>query len=514
MYSTSNDFDTIVSAGKGIYTITVTRTYDDQILDLDIDNFEYTGAKCVSDSITFGNALCQCVTFSIHNPNINLEGEELFIEQGLMINDSLENVPIGYFVVQKPVSDGEVTTYTCYDRMTKLEQYYKNENQYVNAFDILYDISQITGVTINRPDPTTNYFIDTGAMSNWGDVFTMREVVGFIGGLYGKDAYANRDGEIEFKWYEQINYTIDGNRIYQGQINIESDSNMTIDKLVCKKQLPGYYDEEYEYGTGDNIVYISNPFMNENIIEDTYDAIDGLTFRGLNVEFIGDFRIDLGDIINVVKNSVTYKCLVMEITHECDGGIRTRIICHAQADEDFGSGYVGHSTRNLDRVNNAVSNYGIGISPTRVYLKKNSPDSYAPIATSSDIQYIIQSVHNNASINNPLIYSTSESIVGKWIDGKHVYQRVVEINNVSSGFTTIIDGSTTLIDKLVSISGYVLVGTVDHVLPYYYADSGVTTTYYRLLKGNSGTWNNSVMLHASSSVDKLIAIVQYTKTTD
>lgn len=356
MYVTSEEFDEIVESGNAVYSIRITRTSDDTVLNLNIDNFEYIGSKCAHENITFGNALCQSVKFSIHNPSVRLENEELFIEQGLELEDeSMEYVPIGYFIVQKPVSDGEVTTYTCYDRMIKLEGLYANENQYVNVFDVLYDISKITGVTINRPDTTKNYFIDTGQMSQWDDLFTMREVVGYLGGLYGKDAIVDRDGEIVFKWYESTGYAIDGNLMYQGSTKIESEYDMEIEKIVVRKQLPGYETEEYTEGSGLKTVYADNPFTNESIVEETFERVEGLTFRGLTTEFLGDFRIDLGDIISVTKDNHVYPCCVMEISHKSDGGVRTKIICHQKTESEQKFSYTGSMTRNLNRDSDALA---------------------------------------------------------------------------------------------------------------------------------------------------------------
>lgn len=356
MYTTSEEFNKLVQDGKSVYHVSITKVSNGEALNLPIDNFEYVGAKCVSDNITFGNAFCQKVKFSIHNPTILLGNEELFVEQGLYLEDgTLEKVPIGYFIVQKPVSDGEVTTYTCYDRMIKLEDLYMNENKYSNVFDVLYDISRITGVEIEKPDEETNYFIDTGNMGEWDNLFTMREVVGYLGGLYAKDAIVNRTGKIIFKSYEEINYMIDGHLIYQGSTSIESEYDMVVEKIVCLKQMPGYEGEEFTAGEGLHTVYMENPFMNESILEETFERISGLTFRGLSTEFLGDFRLDLGDVINVVKNNKSYKCCIMEIKHQSDGGVRTDVVSHAKTESEQSYKFTGNTARDMRRNNDALA---------------------------------------------------------------------------------------------------------------------------------------------------------------
>lgn len=355
MYSTSQEFDDLLTNQEAIYYITITKTSTGQVVDMNIDNFEYTGSKCVDQNFTFGNALCQSVKFSVHTPNVLLQNEEIFIEQGLYVDGVLENVPIGYFIVQKPVSDGEVTTYTCYDRMVKLDDLYMNEQKYANVFDVLYDISQITGIVINKPDHTKNYFIDTGNMSEWDNLYTMREVVGYLGGLYGKDALVDRNGEIVYKAYDDINYTINGNVIYQGGTTIESEYNMVVEKIVCRKVLPGYADEEYTVGSGLKTVYVENPFMNESILEETFERLEGLTYRGLSTKFLGDFRLDLGDIVTVVKDNTSYKCCIMEINHQCDGGLITKITSHAKTETEQNYRYNGTMSRTVNRDSTAIA---------------------------------------------------------------------------------------------------------------------------------------------------------------
>lgn len=359
MQEMSDEFNDIVENGNALYHITITRVRDNRILDLPIDNFKYIGVKCADDNITFGNAPCQSVTFSIHNPEINLENEELFIQQGLYLeDDTLENIDLGYFTVQKPISDGEVTQYVCYDRMIKFEKTYTvSDGVDARVSDILSDIQDLTGVRIRWSTLIVglDYQLEE-TKSTWDGKFTMREMIGYLGGLYGKDAIVNRAGEVEFNWYTPVNgYTLDGSRIYQGATNIETEYDMSIEKIVCSVSVPGSSTRKVVVGTGDRIVYVSNPFMHDYMLAAIYERIRNFRYRGITAEFLGDFRLDLGDIINVTKGNETYQCCVMEISHQSDGGVRTTISSHNKTEREQEFNVTGSVTRSIDRTSNTLA---------------------------------------------------------------------------------------------------------------------------------------------------------------
>ena len=142
-------------------------------------------------------------------------------------------------------------------------------------------------------------------------------------------------------------------------------------------------------------------------------------------------------------------------------------------------------------------------------------DHYSVSDFNQNFTTIDQQMKANSVAVKGFDYSTSEKVVGTWINGKPVYQRTDTMQNLSSGFSTILDGTSAAVDELVF--SYVVLLTPDGintVVPYYYADTSVSPVYYRVLKGTTSTWNNGVMLHASTAVTELTAILQYTKTTD
>lgn len=457
MQEMSDEFNDIVENGNALYHITITRVRDNKILDLPIDNFKYIGVKCADDNITFGNAPCQSVTFSIHNPEINLENEELFIQQGLYLEDgTLENIDLGYFTVQKPTSDGEVTQYVCYDRMIKFEKTYTTSysDRDLNVSNILSEIANLTGVMFeNYPIVGIDYNITDGApKSAWDGRFTMREMIGYLGGLYGKDAIVNRAGEVEFNWYTPVDgYTLDGSRIYQGATNIETEYDMYIEKIVCSVQVPGGSARKVVVGTGNRIVYVSNPFMHDYMLSAIYERIRNFRFRGMTAEFLGDFRLDLGDVINVTKGNETYQCCVMEISHQSDGGVRTTISSHNKTESEQEFNVTGSVTRSIEKLNEYARDYGINIDSEKISLVEDKSKNSIPLATEEMIDNI---PINGNCINTPMIYSTDEKKVGVWIDGKSIYQKTIHIPHIPDGGTLEIDPQVNNLYEIIDFNGY------------------------------------------------------------
>ena len=493
MQEMSDEFNDIVENGNALYHITITRVRDNEILDLPIDNFKYIGVKCADDKI-------------------NLENEELFIQQGLYLeDDTLENIDLGYFTVQKPISDGEVTQYVCYDRMIKFEKTYTVSDGVdpLIVSNILSDIQDLTGVRIRWSTLIVglDYQLEE-TKSAWDGRFTMREMIGYLGGLYGKDAIVNRAGEVEFNWYTPVNgYTLDGSRIYQGATNIETEYDMSIEKIVCSVSVPGSNTRKVVVGTGDRIVYVSNPFMHDYMLAAIYDRIRNFRYRGITAEFLGDFRLDLGDVINVTKGNETYQCCVMEISHQSDGGVRTTISSHNKTEREQEVNITGSVTRSLDKLNEHARDYGIDIDSEKISLVEDKSKDSIPLATDE----LIDNITFTAQLfENPTIYSFNEQRIGVWVDGKPLYQKTVYISSLPNNATTNYPHGISDISAIVGMDSFVKwsSGWITN-LPWVASGDDTET-----ITASAGLTNIQVATNKNRTSMSAYIILRYTKTTD
>ena len=89
--------------------------------------------------------------------------------------------------------------------------------------------------------------------------------------------------------------------------------------------------------------------MTQANLNEIYKKIGGFQFRPLTVKFVGDWRLEVGDIITVNKGGVDYKVPIMQITHECDGGLMDTVTSIGQSDTENSNIASGPITKQMER---------------------------------------------------------------------------------------------------------------------------------------------------------------------
>lgn len=123
---------------------------------------------------------------------------------------------------------------------------------------------------------------------------------------------------------------------------------------------------------------------------------------------------------------------------------------------------------------------------------------------------------SNGFVTNGMVYSTSEQVVGKWIDGKPLYQKTFVYSGSlpTNAETTII--TLTGIDNVVQIFGDIIYNNAaKFTLPYVSYVGDVMIIYSRSTGLSTNTFD---IVYAAKGVAKPVTQVnytlQYTKTTD
>lgn len=337
----SNEYNSIAQNDNARYYAVV--KYNNEELNIDLQDFDYKGMINADDDITIGNTCSASVSFSLYNPDIVLTNKEIEIKQGLLVNGKIESLRMGFFTIQKPTSDGEVTEYVGYDRMIKAEKTYSSKLKFpAKTQDIMNEIASALGIVFATKLPKSY------SISERPSGYTYREIIGFIAAMYGTNAIINRDGQLEFKWYTNVNYIIDGGRYYENGIEIDSENDYILQKITCVVA-KNNETTTLTSGTGTQGISINNPLMTQSILNSIYDNIKSFTFRAMSVKFLGDFRIDLGDIITVKQNGKKYSVPVMQIEHQCDGGVITKITSVAKTEDEQEIDTSGPSTKAMNR---------------------------------------------------------------------------------------------------------------------------------------------------------------------
>lgn len=310
-----------------------------------LNEFKYSNIINPNNSISIGNTCSSSVTFSIYNPEITLENKDITIFEGVKSNSGIEYVQIGIFTVTKEESNGEYTKYTAYDKMYKAEKGYFSALTYPSTDkSILEEICTKLGIQLATSITNTHTITDKP------QGYTMREMIGYMAMLQGGNAAINSDGNLEIKWYKDSGYVLDGHQYYQQGVTFTTSKDFTIRKLTCNNTKSGDKEtSEITAGDGATGLTFANPFMTQSNLNEVYNKIGDFQFRPLTVKFLGDWRLEAGDIITVNKGGVDYKVPIMQITHECDGGLIDTVASIGQSDTENSNIAAGPITKQMKR---------------------------------------------------------------------------------------------------------------------------------------------------------------------
>lgn len=354
-----------------------------------LNNFKFQNIINPNNEITIGNTCSSGVTFSIYMPAISLENKEITIFEGVKVGTEIKYIKLGIFTVTKQTSDGEYTNYEAYDRMYKADMPYFSDMTFPSTDKaILNEICGKLGISL-----ATN-IVTAHTISDKPQGYTYREIIGYMAMLQGCNAVINSDGNLELRWYKDSGYVLDGHKYYQQGVTFTTSKDFIIQKLTCNNTKSGSTEQsQITSGDGATGLTFANPFMTQAILDEVYKKIGGFTFRPLTVKFVGDYRLEVGDIITVNKSGVDYKVPIMQITHECDGGLMDTVTSIGQSDTENTSVASGPITKQMERY------YADLILVNKALINKLSVDEadirYASIETLKAVNADIDNLKTN-----------------------------------------------------------------------------------------------------------------------
>lgn len=471
-----------------------------------LNNFKFQNMINPNNEITIGNTCSSGVTFSIYMPAISLENKEITVFEGVKVGTEIKYIKLGIFTVTKQTSDGEYTSYEAYDRMYKADMPYFSDMAFPSTDKaILNEICGKLGISLATNIATEH------TISDKPEGYTYREIIGYMAMLQGCNAVINSDGNLELRWYKDSNYVLDGHKYYQQGVTFTTSKDFIIQKLTCNNTKSGS-TEQSQITSGDGATGLSfaNPFMTQAILDEVYEKIGGFQFRPLTVKFVGDYRLEVGDIITVNKSGVDYKVPIMQITHECDGGLMDTVTSIGQSDTENTSVASGPITKQMERY------YADLILVNKALINKLSVDKadirYASIETLKAVNADIDNLKTNkldatyADIINANVESLkaanaeitqlkANSLTANIADLKYAQ---IDFANVKGQVVTtslIKDGAVTN-EKVQSLSANKLTaGTIDA--------SKITVTNLNADNITVGTINGKRIGTGSLSLDKL-----------
>ena len=318
-----------------------------------------------AEEITIGSAVASYIQATVENKGISLSGKEVSLEIGVEVDGEMEYIPMGLYTIQNPKIESNKVTFTAYDPLAnKCNAAYYSKLEYpVDALDILDEISNMTGVPIDTSTLQRGIQIDQRTIIEEGDYdevaeedtiimsfvnpfngYTYKETIGFIAGLFGKFATCGRTGEIQFRWYQDITYEIQSNIFYNDLQ--ETEESFSIERLTCDNS-----DQALSSGTGTTGISMQNPVMTQDNLDNVFSKVKGLTYTPAVLRFIGDMRLDIGDIVTAVKNDGTkFKIPIISLITSFDGGLMQTVASYGNTAEEDDSDTKGPLTEMAERV--------------------------------------------------------------------------------------------------------------------------------------------------------------------
>lgn len=310
-YSVSSDYkETIYSGGathKAILTINGIEIPNSQIESIEISD----PLIDIQQKIFYlGQFVSKQITIKFKNTEgIPIEGNvELSI--ATLINDEWEVVPIGKFLIETNTEDYYTNNkLTCLDYAVKMKTNCDFSSLIVAEDGTITPVSLETllqwicnhyGVELGAyPDTNKDYLI-----SAYDNTLSGKYYISLIAELMASNAHFGRDGKlyiipIKQSPIEQINAL--------KSKSFNSTSSYTISKVI--------YDDgtrKVESGTDENdtlFIRSENMFVldnHEELINNIYDAVNGLTIDSIKTENYGDVSLDCSDIITYILDDKTY----------------------------------------------------------------------------------------------------------------------------------------------------------------------------------------------------------------
>lgn len=359
MYKTSDKFNSAVCGdGRTFYARISDGTHE---VTSGILSVKQTSRSVPDECITVGGAVSSYVEVEMIPPSFSLDNAELNVSIGMLIDGEKEWVPLGLFTVQKPKTDSGVVKFTAYDRIqSRMNGMYASELTYpCDGKKVLAEISKKTGVPVDTSNLPDGVMIPLRAVSTESttddsgnkaentsytapfDGYTYREAVAYIAQLYGMFSTMDRAGNLAFRWYTASNFSVSASRYYDDLTLAETV--FSVEKITCQAG-----NDTFSAGDGNVCISLENPVMTQDRLTAVHQQIKGLEFLPASVSFLGDPRIDVGDIITIIdKSGNVVKIPVMSLVQDYDGGLLSEI-------QSFGKSEVtgqnkGPTAQKLDR---------------------------------------------------------------------------------------------------------------------------------------------------------------------
>lgn len=285
----------------------------------DVLSFKWTAS--LPTYLSIGNALCTCIQCSAVGISVSIYGT--WLDAYISIVGSDEWVKIGHFKAEKPTVQNGVVTFTAYDIMNEFSKIMFNKKLGTVTLEECYRaiISSIN--TAVNGISYIGFSNDIASLEINADMifgYDCRSALAYIAGYVGRNCVISNTGAIEMRGFTSRDYTLNDDRIDVPEL---SDNTSTLNFLAASvnnatKLLSG--------NDGEGLEFIC-PIMSQERLDALYSSLSSEaspihSFKtGKIKHLLGDFRLQLGDVISLEYGSETFTMPISSISFEFDGGL-------------------------------------------------------------------------------------------------------------------------------------------------------------------------------------------------
>lgn len=294
---------------------------NDKIVDLTV---EYS--LSASEKLTIGTIVASKLNFSIREfeaniaenatvePYIRFEGgltwneavNEWNIEEATWNFDKTEWMPLGkYYVDNREFTEQRLWKFECYDATVLLHQNYISALTYPQTMrSVLQEACSQVGIQIaNIELINENYQV-----SLLPTEITLHKVISYIASANCCSAFIDRDGKLKFiklspEMYNTPACTITRRDYFKAK---RTNDKVVIDtvKLYEKDEFTEGEFSELVRGTGSShtTLNIVNPFMNEDILDDVYNTLNGFEYIPYELDYKCFPNLEIGDVVTIEQS--------------------------------------------------------------------------------------------------------------------------------------------------------------------------------------------------------------------
>lgn len=420
MYNTTQEIDNIIRGSCRKFSAKI-EVSENTITD--VKSVKISRGIISEDKISIGNTVSTSAQVIIKKVDFELEGQ--IAKLSFQINNV--DIPMGVFTITKAVTTDNLTTITMSDTLSILaERIYVSELNFpTNDTEVMQEICESMGIEFVTSDSSL-------IISSKPEGYTKREIIGFVAAKHGKNAVINREGNLELKWFNDIEYDINKDFIQAPELQ---DGEIEVNSLTVNTS----EDDSFSEGSGITEIVTSNPLMEKEDMSVAYNCVKGFKYKPANITMLlGDPRLDAWDVVTLDD----YQIPCMKIELEFDGGIKTTIQSVGKTGTEESYDYKGPVTKQMERyyadlvlVNKAMVN------------KLDAEEARITYATITNLQAIEAEVTGKLSASE-LEASVAELGYLKATEADLTYATISELNAAKADITevnSLITNTNTLI---------------------------------------------------------------------